>query len=90
MKIGFVGLGNVGGKLAGSLLRNKFNLIVRDLDEQITKKFSDKGAQIAKNPKDLAEKSDLVITCLPSPKASSKVMESDDGIIKGYQKTKFG
>ncbi len=89
MKIGFVGLGNVGGKLAGSLLRNKFNLIVRDLDEQITKKFSDKGAQIAKNPKDLAEKSDLVITCLPSPKASSKVMESDDGIIKGLSKDKI-
>ena len=89
MKIGFVGLGNVGGKLAGSLLRNKFNLIVRDLDEQITKKFSDKGAQIAKNPKDLAEKSDLVITCLPSPKACSKVMESDDGIIKGLSKDKI-
>ena len=89
MKIGFVGLGNVGGKLAGSLLRNKFNLIVRDLDEQITKKFSDKGAQIANSPKDLAEKSDLVITCLPSPKASSKVMESDDGIIKGLSKDKI-
>ena len=89
MKIGFVGLGNVGGKLAGSLLRNKFNLIVRDLDEQITKKFSDKGAQIANSPKDLAEKSDLVITCLPSPKACSKVMESDDGIIKGLSKDKI-
>tara|TARA_B100000686_G_scaffold32270_1_gene33772 strand:- start:90 stop:632 length:543 start_codon:yes stop_codon:yes gene_type:complete len=84
-----VGLGNVGGKLAGSLLRNKFNLIVRDLDEQITKKFSDKGAQIANSPKDLAEKSDLVITCLPSPKACSKVMESDDGIIKGLSKDKI-
>ena len=89
MKIGFVGLGNVGGKLAGSLLRNKFNLIVRDLDEQITKKFSDKGAQIANSPKDLAEKSDLVITCLPSPKACSKVMESDDGIIRGLSKGKI-
>jgi len=33
MKIGFIGLGNVGGKLAGSLLRNNFDLTVRDLDE---------------------------------------------------------
>ena len=32
MKIGFIGLGNVGGKLAGSLLRNNFDLTVRDLD----------------------------------------------------------
>ena len=39
MKIGFIGLGNVGGKLAGSLLRNKFNLTVRDLDKNLTKKL---------------------------------------------------
>ena len=39
MKIGFIGLGNVGGKLAGSLLRNKFDLTVRDLDENLTKEF---------------------------------------------------
>ena len=32
MKIAFIGLGNVGGKLAGSLLRNGFDLVVRDLD----------------------------------------------------------
>ena len=35
MKIGFIGLGNVGGKLAGSLIRNKFNLTVRDLDQNL-------------------------------------------------------
>ena len=39
MKIGFIGLGNVGGKLAGSLLRNKFDLIVRDLDSKLTNFF---------------------------------------------------
>ena len=44
MKIGFIGLGNVGGKLAGSLLRNKFDLTVRDLDEKISKSFIDKGS----------------------------------------------
>jgi len=89
MKIGFIGLGNVGGKLAGSLLRNRFNLIVRDLDNKLTKKFSDLGALVANNPKDLAEKSDLIITCLPSPEVCSKVMESDDGVIKGLTKNKI-
>ena len=39
MKVGFIGLGNVGRKLAGSLLRNKFDLTVRDLDENLTKEF---------------------------------------------------
>ena len=47
MKIGFIGLGNVGGKLAGSLIRNKFDIIVRDLDNKLTKKFSDLGASIS-------------------------------------------
>ena len=41
MKVGFIGLGNVGGKLAGSLLRNKFDLTVRDLDQNLTKSFVD-------------------------------------------------
>ena len=89
MRIGFIGLGNVGGKLAGSLLRNNFNLIVRDLDNEITKKFSKQGALVANTSKDLAEKSDLIITCLPSPEACSKVMESKDGVIKGLSKNKI-
>ena len=45
MKIGFIGLGNVGGKLAGSLLRNKFNLTVRDLDKNLTKDFEKQGSK---------------------------------------------
>ena len=55
MNIGFIGLGNVGGKLAGSLLRNKFNLTVRDLDKNLTKQFKDSGAKIANSAKELAE-----------------------------------
>ena len=88
MKIGFIGLGNVGRKLAASLLQNNFNLIVRDIDNKITKKFSDLGALVATNPKELAEKADLIITCLPSPEVCSKVMESEDGVIKGLSKNK--
>ena len=59
MKVGFIGLGNVGGKLAGSLLRNKFDLTVRDLDQDLTKPFIDLVAKVAKTPKELAEKVDL-------------------------------
>ena len=89
MKIGFIGLGNVGGKLAASLLRNKFNIIVRDLNNKLTKTFSDQGATVASSSKELAEKSDLIITCLPSPEVCSKVMESVDGVIKGLSKNKI-
>ena len=55
MKVGFIGLGNVGGKLAGSLLRNNFDLTVRDLDENLTKSFKDKGAKVTNSAKELAE-----------------------------------
>ena len=39
MRVGFIGLGNVGGKLAGSLLRNGFELTVRDLDGGVAQHF---------------------------------------------------
>jgi len=89
MKIGFIGLGNVGGKLAGSLLRNNFDLTVRDIDENLTNPLKDLGAKVAKSPKELAEKTDLIITSLPSPEVSAEVMEADDGIINGLSENKI-
>jgi 3-hydroxyisobutyrate dehydrogenase len=89
MKIGFIGLGNVGGKLAESLLRNNFDLTVRDLDESLTDRFKDLGAKVVKSPKELAEQTDLIITSLPSPEVSAEVMEADDGIINGLSKDKI-
>ena len=89
MKIGFIGLGNVGGKFAGSLLRNKFDLIVRDLDENLTKPFENLGAKVVSSSRELAEQVDLIITCLPSPKICSEVMEGKDGILNGLSENKI-
>jgi 3-hydroxyisobutyrate dehydrogenase len=89
MKIGFIGLGNVGGKLASSLLRNNFDLTVRDLDERLTKPLKDLGAKVAKSAKELAEQTDLIITSLPSPEVSAEVMEGSDGIINGLSENKI-
>ena len=88
MKIGFIGLGNVGKKLAESLLRNKFDLTVRDLDNNLTNKFKAKGVKVANSPKELAEQVELIITCLPSPKVCSDVMEAKNGVIEGLSKNK--
>jgi 3-hydroxyisobutyrate dehydrogenase len=88
MKIGFIGLGNVGGKLAGSLLRNKFDLTVRDLDENLTNEFKNLGAKVASSAKELAEQVDLIITCLPSPKICADVMESENGVLEGITQNK--
>ena len=89
MKVGFIGLGNVGGKLAGSLLRKNFDLTVRDLDQNLTTEFSNLGAKVANSPKELAEKVDLIITCLPSPKICAEVMEGNDGILNGLSEGKI-
>ena len=75
MKIGFIGLGNVGSKLAGSLLRNGFDLTVFDLNSQLVEKFASKGARLGEDPAHLMLLCDVVITCLPSPAASNSVMQ---------------
>jgi len=83
LKVGFIGLGNVGGKLAASLLRNGVELTVRDLDPAIAQAFLDGGARWADSPREMAQNVDVVITCLPSPAASAIVMEAEDGVLAG-------
>ena len=81
--VGFIGLGNVGAKLAGSLLRNGFDLTVRDLDRSAAHPFLDAGAAWGDSPHAMAESCDVVITCLPSPAASAAVLEAGDGLLAG-------
>ncbi|WP_299816942.1 NAD(P)-dependent oxidoreductase [uncultured Roseibium sp.] len=83
MRVGFIGLGNVGGKLAGSILRNGFELTVHDLDQELVETFVAMGAERGTSPKQLAETCDVVITCLPSPAACASVVEGPDGILEG-------
>ncbi len=81
MKIGFIGLGNVGGKLSGSLLRNGHAVAVHDLDPTLVQTAINKGASDGKSPANLMRTCDAVITCLPSPAASAAVMEGTDGML---------
>lgn len=89
MKIGFIGLGNVGGKLAGSILRNGHDLTVRDLDRGLAQPFLDKGAQWADSPAQMARACDYIITCLPSPAACAEVMEGPGGLLEGLSEGKI-
>ena len=75
MKIGFIGLGNVGGKLSGSLLRNGTELHVHDLNADLVAAFVDLGAKSGGSPAEMMQNCDTVITCLPSPVASDAVMQ---------------
>ena len=89
MKIGFIGLGNVGAKLAGSLLRNSFDLTVLDTDPEQMQPLLDKGAKAASSGKELAENNDVIITCLPSPVVSAQVMEQQNGVLEGLSEGKI-
>ena len=83
MKIGFIGLGNVGAKLAGSLLRNGYDLTVRDVEKAAAECLLAEGAHWAGSGREMAEACEVVITCLPSPAVSAQVMEADDGVLAG-------
>ena len=89
LALGFIGLGNVGGQLAGNLLRHGANLTVRDLDPARVAALVALGARAAPSPRELAERVDLVITCLPSPAVSAAVMEAPDGVLAGLSAGKI-
>ena len=75
MNVGFIGLGNVGGKLSGSLLRNGTKLSVHDLNKSLVTEFVSRGAIDGQNPRNIMQTCDVIITCLPSPSASNEVMQ---------------
>ena len=74
MKVGFIGLGNVGGKLSGSLLRNGVDLYVYDLDADLVAQKVAAGAKDGQSAAALMQTCDAVITCLPSPAACAAVV----------------
>jgi 3-hydroxyisobutyrate dehydrogenase len=74
MRYGFIGLGNLGGHLARSLLRGGFDVTVNDIDRKLAERHVKTGGKWADTPKALAQAVDCVITCLPSPAVSEKVL----------------
>ena len=85
MRVGFIGLGNVGAKLAGSLLRNGVDLTVRDLDRSAAQPLLDAGAKWGESPATMTADVDMMITCLPSPSISAAVLEDEDGILSAIK-----
>ena len=89
MRIGFIGLGNVGGKLANNLLNNNFDLMVFDKDSEILNQFKNKGSKVASSIEELVFNNDILITCLPSPEACKDVIESSKGIAASIKENQI-
>ncbi len=85
MHYGYIGLGHLGGHLAANLLRAGFAVSVNDLDPKLAKRHLELGGQWAATPKELAARCDAVITCLPSPAVSERVLTGDTGILAGLK-----
>ena len=74
VSIGFIGIGNVGSNLTNNLLKSNNNVFVYDKHYQSYSRLKNLKNKPCKTLKELTEKSDVIITCLPSPKAVSKVL----------------
>jgi 3-hydroxyisobutyrate dehydrogenase len=74
MRYGFIGLGNLGGHLAASLIAKGFSVTVCDQDERSAARHREAGACWSEAPQGLASSCDAVITCLPSPQVSEAVL----------------
>ncbi|MEO0999588.1 MAG: NAD(P)-dependent oxidoreductase [Pseudomonadota bacterium] len=81
--IGFIGLGNVGGKLAGNYARSEQAMQVHDLDAEAMAPLLALGAAAGAGPAEMMRACDIVITCLPSPAASAAVLEGPGGLLEG-------
>ena len=82
-RVGYVGLGNLGFHLAHSLLKAGHHVTITDLSKDLTEPLLAKGAQWADSAKGVAEASDVVFTCLPSPRAIDSVVCGPNGVLEG-------
>jgi 3-hydroxyisobutyrate dehydrogenase len=83
VRLGFVGVGNLGAHLAAGLLRAGHEVAVHDLVAEHARTLLDAGATWADSPREAAEGRDAVVTCLPSPAAVAAVVEGPEGVLAG-------
>src|SRR6201995_22843 len=83
MEIGFIGLGRMGFPMARRLIEAKHSLTVFDTQKAAVDRLVALGAQAASSPKDVADRTETVMTSLPSLKISLEVATGKDGVIEG-------
>jgi len=83
--VGFIGLGNMGGPVAGHIQRAGFPMVVCDLREAATQPFRERGAMVVDSARELARQSDVIITALPMPKDVEQVAHGANGILEGIR-----
>jgi 4-hydroxybutyrate dehydrogenase/sulfolactaldehyde 3-reductase len=86
MKIGFIGIGTMGGPMARNLIRNGHALVVSDMQPAAVAALVEAGATTAASPREIAAQSEIVITMLPDAPDVERVALGADGIVAGLAK----
>ena len=84
MRVGFIGLGNMGGPLARRLVQ-RHQLTVHDRRPEMMQSFIDEGATGAASPAELAANCEIVLTCLPTSAEVREVIFGGGGLLEGLQ-----
>ena len=85
-KVGFIGLGTMGGSMAYNALRGGNDMVVHDIRREAATRHLEAGAAWADTPREVAEASDIVFTSLPGPVEVDAVALGDDGLIEGLDR----
>lgn len=83
--VGFIGLGNMGGPVAGHIQRTGYPMVVYDIRPEAMRRFHERGAAVAESAHELAEQSDVIITALPMPSDVERVACGAGGIVEGIR-----
>ncbi|HET6662276.1 MAG TPA: 2-hydroxy-3-oxopropionate reductase [Rubrobacter sp.] len=88
-RVGFIGLGIMGKPMARNLMQAGFELTVYNRSPEKAEEFSGEGASVAASPRELAEKSDVVITMLPDSPDVERVVAGESGVLEGLAEGKL-
>lgn len=83
MKVGFIGLGNMGGAAARNIQRAGFDLTVHDIRKDAAKTLIEHGAGWADTPADVINQVDVVVTMVFGPKQIEQVVRGEHGLLSG-------
>ena len=83
MKVGFIGVGNIGYPMAEKILSAGFDLVVHDIRRDAADPLLSQGAEWAESPQDVAEQCEIVCACLPGPTEMKEVVLGEKGIVNG-------
>lgn len=84
--VGFIGLGIMGASMAANLQKAGFAIVVNDIRREATAAHLEAGAQWADTPREVAERSEVVMSCLPSVESIEAVALGKDGLLSGIRK----